>query len=299
MLLKHLAAYHLIHERFANTYALTPYSRLLGGPDLGGAITTLFEAWIPTFVHAPILFEKLGYVRPTTSNQTMLADATGTTGHIFDYAKTNGALADGFDRAMRAFAGLMGDWVDVVPIEEMLSSSLSCMDGRVLVVDVGGGYVRIPLGHDLHKLVHKLPLTRDRVVLQEQDYVIEKALPHLDGVKGMVHDFFSTNPVQGARVYFLHHVLHDWPDYDCRRILRGITSVMAADSRILVVDLVLPPQGATKHETTYDLIMMSALGGKERNEGEWDVLMASVGLKVVKIWRSDEAMDAILEIVLV
>ncbi|KAG2069142.1 S-adenosyl-L-methionine-dependent methyltransferase [Suillus decipiens] len=52
-------------------------------------------------------------------------------------------------------------------------------------------------------------------------------------------NFFEESPVVGKDVYYLRHVLHDWPDSESTTILRNIRKVMGPNSRVLIHDCVL------------------------------------------------------------
>ena len=104
----------------------------------------------------------------------------------------------------------------------------------------------------------------------------------------------------GARAYYLHQILHDWPDEQCRQILRCLKPALLADagSRILINEMVVPPTGASMNNTAYDLIMMSMFSASERGEQSWHDLITSVGLKIVKIWTSSLAVESVIEVAL-
>jgi phosphoribulokinase len=45
----------------------------------------------------------------------------------------------------------------------------------------------------------------------------------------------------GARIYYLHFIIHDWPDSDCIKIMEKIRDAMTPGySRLLLNDAVLP-----------------------------------------------------------
>lgn len=77
--------------------------------------------------------------------------------------------------------------------------------------------------------------------------------------------------------------MHDWPDSDCTKILQNLAGAMAADSRILIDEAVLPDTGAPWQATMADLAMMVSLGGKERTEQQWRHLAQGAGLRVEQI----------------
>lgn len=92
------------------------------------------------------------------------------------------------------------------------------------------------------------------------------------------HDFFTPEPVKGADVYFLKHVLHDWADPTSIKILRNIVPAMTPKkSRIVIMDGVVPEYGEAplalmKLSTSMDLQMMVALNARERTLDDWKML---------------------------
>jgi len=94
-----------------------------------------------------------------------------------------------------------------------------------------------------------------------------------DRVTFQAHDFFKEQPVRGADVYFMKHILHDWSDKYCLKILRAIVPAMKDGSRIVVMDGVLPPPGTAalpmeRLLTALDLQMVTALNAKEWSREE-------------------------------
>jgi hypothetical protein len=57
-------------------------------------------------------------------------------------------------------------------------------------------------------------------------------------------------------------------------------------SRLLINEFVLPDTGCDLHPALMDIMMMSLACGIERTEKQWRGLLESVGLEIVKIWRS-------------
>lgn len=64
---------------------------------------------------------------------------------------------------------------------------------------------------------------------------------------------------------------------------------MGPESRILLYERILPDPPFT-HVAGSDLTMMN-LASKERTQDDWNELLSSVGLVIVKIWRSNESPD--------
>ena len=89
--------------------------------------------------------------------------------------------------------------------------------------------------------------------------------------------------ITGAEVYFFRHVFHNWPDEAARQILQNtIPALTPGQSRIVIVDVVIPDTNCPSFASLMDLFMMSC-AGMERSERQWRSLLTSVGLEVVSI----------------
>lgn len=67
---------------------------------------------------------------------------------------------------------------------------------------------------------------------------------------------FTSVPA-GCEAYVLKHVLHDWDDARCETILSHCCNAMAPDSRVLVVEMVVPPAGVPSFARLIDLEMLT------------------------------------------
>jgi hypothetical protein len=65
-------------------------------------------------------------------------------------------------------------------------------------------------------------------------------------------------------------------------------------SKLLINDFVLPDTDVPLHPALLDITMMSLCSGVERSEKQWRDLIDSVGLQIVKIWRTEGA-EAVIE----
>jgi hypothetical protein len=106
------------------------------------------------------------------------------------------------------------------------------------IVDVGGG-----VGH-IAVLVKKKVKSGVEVIVQDLPSVVKQGLAtpgHKELVEFQAHDFFTQQPVVGAKVYYFRYIMHDWPDRVCQAILSHIVKVMTAESKVLIFDAVWPP----------------------------------------------------------
>ena len=194
------------------------------------------------------------------------------------------------------------------PVEENLVEGTSTEHDAVFIVDVGGGK-----GHDLQELYRKHPKLPGKSVLQDTKGVIEEAeTSGLDPkIVLMEHDFFTKQPVIGefadttefhsltsigARAYYMHSCLHDWPDSKAHNILTSLKSGLTKGySKLLINENVIPDQGAHWLSTALDMVMMANFSACERTEQNWRALLESAGFRVVKIWTYEPGTESLIE----
>jgi SAM-dependent methyltransferase len=147
------------------------------------------------------------------------------------------------------------------------------------LVDVGGGR-----GVLLGAVLAAAPELHG--VLVDREPVIPAARAHLDaaGVGDRAEcvpgDFFDSVP-EGADAYLVCRVLHDWPDADAARVLAACRRAMTPDSRLLVVDAVLPVRAHDAPAVIrMDLHMLLLFGARERTEHEFRTLFAASGFEL-------------------
>jgi SAM-dependent methyltransferase len=95
-------------------------------------------------------------------------------------------------------------------------------------------------------------------------------------------DFFTSAP-EGADVYLLKHVLHDWNDERARAILRTVRRAMAPASRLLIVEVMYEKGDGSTRGKLLDLSMLLMTGGRERREQEYRDLCRAAGLTVARV----------------
>ncbi|KAF2169549.1 hypothetical protein M409DRAFT_52084 [Zasmidium cellare ATCC 36951] len=157
---------------------------------------------------------------------------------------------------------------------------------RKALVDVGGGQ-----GLALAAILKAHPsLKPTHCVLQDTAPVIALAqtsnpanLP--PGITYQPHDFFLAQPILNAKAYYLKAIAHDLSDANLVAVLRELVAVMAADSRALIAENVLPERGGSGVMALMDLMMMG-IGGKERTEEGFRRVLRQAGLVVDWVHRA-------------
>ncbi|MCP3142021.1 acetylserotonin O-methyltransferase [Pyxidicoccus xibeiensis] len=149
------------------------------------------------------------------------------------------------------------------------------------IMDVGGG-----TGTLMAHILNAHPAAAGAIF--EMPHVAKEARARLSGL-GLAErcevfegDFFQRIP-PGQDVYILSQILHDWDDEKSLRILTNIREAMHADSRLLIVETVLPGDNAMHFGNLYDVAMLVLVGGQERTEAEYSALVSKAGLKVSRI----------------
>ncbi|KAI9926121.1 hypothetical protein MW887_004583 [Aspergillus wentii] len=294
-ILKHLAAVGVVTETGMDEYQATRLSTTL-------AIKRFSDAWpfISGGCHSalqalPAYLRQTNYRDPTDGHNAPFQMGYRTDKPFFEYIhspSSGPALATQFNNFMSVYHQGRPSWMDkgFYPVQERLLDGARTGDEDVLLVDVGGNK-----GHDTDEFRSKWPGTGGRLVLQDIPAVLDEA-EGLNGVDVMVHDFFTEQPVKGARAYYLHSVLHDWPDSSCQIILSKLVGAMTPGySKILINENIIPDTGAHWQATGLDMIMMVDVAARERTERQWRELVESVGLKIVDIWTVRSSVESLIE----
>ncbi len=214
--------------------------------------------------------------------------------------KTWQGLHYGVQTGERAFDHLFGepifDWYQKNSSEGKIfndaMTSMSLGSGGVVVsgydfsginkiVDVGGGH-----GLLLAAILEKYPQMQG--VLFDMPYVMEDAKKILasrgiaDRCEIVTGDFFATAPA-GSDAYIMKHIIHDWSDDECVKILSHCRAGLNEGGKVLVVEMVLPEGNAPAVSKFLDLQMLLVLSGCERTESEYRALFDRAGLELTRV----------------
>jgi len=162
------------------------------------------------------------------------------------------------------------------------------------VVDIGGG-----TGALLAALLGRFPELRGTVfelsgaAQRAREYAAQRHVE--DRLEVVCGDIFS-EPPPAADCYILSHVLHDWNDADCIRILHNVRRAMRRDARLFVYEIVAaPPNNRWSQDRITDIEMMTMLGGLERTREEFADLFAKCGLRLARV-LSTAAPESVIEV---
>lgn len=233
-----------------------------------------------------------------------------TNDHFFTWLKNHPVQQTAFNGLMQSTVqNSPSRWFELFPVADRFQRFRGAAGGNheaLKLVDIAGG-----IGHDILGLSKQLPDLHANFILQETPQVLENMLPELQtlppstqSTQPMPHDFFGSQPVVGADVYFLGRVLHNWPNGQCQRILGHTREAMTRNSVLLIHDRVFPDattaRDLCRSDIASDFIMMILHTAMERTEAQFAELLASVGLQLVAIWKSEGkkgSMQCVLEAV--
>lgn len=268
-LLRALAAIGVLHESDDRTYTLTPLGATLRR-DVPGSM----RAWVLLCFgdEQGRAWEALTHAVRTGEHAYRHIFGTD----IWTRLAQQPEAARLFDEAMQGLTqGANGALIAHYPFERY-----------GWTVDVGGGN-----GALLMPVLARHPGMR--ATLFDLPHVAEAARARIAeaGLSGRYEaiggDAFAAVPA-GADAYVLKGVVHDWEDAEALAILRNCRAAMRADSRLLVIERVLPERidpgdPLTPGRFIHDINMMLNPGGRERTEAEFRDLLARAGLRLARV----------------
>jgi hypothetical protein len=104
----------------------------------------------------------------------------------------------------------------------------------------------------------------------------------LPGVAFVAGDVFATPAPEGGDLYLLRHVMHDYDDAACIRILANVRRAMRSDARVLVLEAPLPSDDSPGPGRWLDLQVMMLCGGRERTLEQYAGLFDQAGLQLTR-----------------
>lgn len=244
----------------------------------------------PPFAALPEYLKAHGYKNPTNGLDSPWQAGFSTTDHPFVWLQSHPEHFGLFMNWMPLERHGLPEFVDVFPFEQQIGQNTT--DDTVLFVDIGSA-----LGSQSVLVRNRFPHLKGRVIIQDQQHVIDAWQANAQpGIGSQVYDFFTPQPVKGARAYYMRNIMHDHQDEQATAILQNTISAFDEDSVLLIDDIVIPESGEVPWRATMaDMNMMSSLAAKERSEREWYALLESAGLEIVKVWKyAAETGDSII-----
>lgn len=272
--LRLLSSFGVFSEGDPGRFAQTASSELLRTGTLGSLRSwvqmTGLPVWPQTFAEA---------LHSMKTGEPALKHVVGT--ELFEYLATH-------PREGAVFSAAMGDFGRGVSEAVVQAYDFS---GVRTIVDVGGGHGTL-LSAILRGNAHLKGILFD--------------LPHVaDGARGLMAsagvadrceirggDFFAEVPA-GGDAYILSWIIHDWDRGRAVTILKRCRQAMPATGRLLLVEAVIPPGNEPHAGKIMDFVMLTALGGQERTEEQYDELLREAGFRLSAVVPTASPMSVI------
>lgn len=192
---------------------------------------------------------------------------------VFSYFKDNPPRAALFQEAMKEKSTAV--------IKSALSSYNFGQFGSIY--DIGGGY-----GHFMLAILSQHPTCKGMVFdVPEVIDSLPKRNPQIvtNRCQLVAGDFFKSIP-KGGDAYLLKSVLHDWDDAKAEQILKNCHQAMNANSRLLIVEVVLLPKSESVYANCMDVLMLAITGGKERTLASFVQMINKSGFVLEKVYST-------------
>lgn len=278
-LLRSMAAFGFVVETEKDTFTANRITKALANTDVVGAFPHVTHVHALTAQVLPRYLREHKYQVMTDTKDLPFHLALETDLTPFEWMKQHPEQMKALGHAMRIER--LCSWVESYPIENAVGS-FKAGDDSTILVDVGGGF-----GQQAVAFKSRIPTVPGRIVVQDVASTLAHA-PAVEGVEFQEHDFFTPQPIEGAKFYYLRHILHDWTDEDSIRILQNLIPALSSESRIVIDEVVLPDINVPWQCAFMDLSMSASLGGCERSREEWDSLLRRADLQVEEIHTYDD-----------
>jgi hypothetical protein len=119
------------------------------------------------------------------------------------------------------------------------------------------------------------------------------------------HNFFEPQPIS-ADIYIFKMILHDWPDEEAAKIIRGLIPALKTGARIIFFEYIgnhgetegpPMPRSIQNMGTATDLRLMALFNGKERPIDAWGKIIKSADerFEIVSTTPKPEKMFVVVE----
>jgi hypothetical protein len=143
-----------------------------------------------------------------------------------------------------------------------------------VIADIGGG-----IGSQLVAILDAHPSVRG--ILFDAPPVIAQGIPH-DRMERVGGDFFKSVP-SSADAYTMRWIIHDWADAESVAILSNIRKAMKPESRVVLIEEIVPDTPELTWAKWLDLHMLAMAGGKERTVAEYKELYSKSGFDLERV----------------
>ncbi len=266
-LMRGLAMVGVLEEQDGGSFTLTPIGQCLRR-SAPGSLASMALLWGADW-----------HLRPWAALEHAVRTGQSAFPHVFGGKDVFAWFAEGNREAFDTFNDAMTEFSAMACAAVTAAYDFSACKR---ITDIGGGH-----GLMLSSILKAAPQATG--VLFDMPSVVEGAKkPIADaGLAGRCEivggDFFAGVPT-GCDTYVIKHIIHDWDEASCVKILGHCRQGLVAGGRVLLIEMVLPPPGTPHFGKLLDLEMLVMTpGGQERTEREYAALFAKAALRLSRI----------------
>ncbi|KAK5676898.1 hypothetical protein LTS10_010662 [Elasticomyces elasticus] len=236
---------------------------------------TFLEEIVPTSSYAVEAMKKWPHADSVEQTGYVLSRQGDTAGDYWKDLEREPERSRRFVGMMRAFAQS-----DELKLAHVVDGFDWSAQGKAKIVDLGGS-----TGDTAFVLAERFPELS--IVVQDLKETLAGAKEQAGmDVTFMEHDFFDTQPVKNADVYFFRWIFHDWADGRCVSILKALIPALKLGARVIIMDAVLPqvgalPNGMERRVRVFDVMMHALFAARERELDDWISIFAEADERFV------------------
>ncbi|XP_019168901.1 PREDICTED: trans-resveratrol di-O-methyltransferase-like [Ipomoea nil] len=277
----------LTHNGFFDSTNLNEAEEEEDGYVLTASSRLLLKSQIPNLSPFAILSVEPAMLAPWkvlgdwfSRNEESTAFETAHGAPFWEFCDTNSRFNNVFNEGMASDSQMM---------RFIVKDYGQVFEGLSTLVDVGGGTGMIA------KLILEAFPSLKCTVLDLPHVVADKpAGGSSENLRFLGGDMFHSIP--SADAIMLKHVMHDWSDEDCVKILKKCREAIIANKndgvkkagKVIIIDMVLGAEEDNERDITetklmFDVLMMVLVTGRERTEKEYERLFIESGFTRHKI----------------
>eukprot|EP00358_Blepharisma_japonicum_P005703 CAMPEP_0202941986 /NCGR_PEP_ID=MMETSP1395-20130829/2142_1 /ASSEMBLY_ACC=CAM_ASM_000871 /TAXON_ID=5961 /ORGANISM="Blepharisma japonicum, Strain Stock R1072" /LENGTH=185 /DNA_ID=CAMNT_0049637755 /DNA_START=260 /DNA_END=814 /DNA_ORIENTATION=- len=174
---------------------------------------------------------------------------------------------------MRALTKISGDGYKIFNLSSV---------NRVLDVGGGDGSLLIELlkwNSHISGAVYELEEVKSKA---ENNFAENNLQEKLSVITG---NFLNHVP-KGYDCIVMKHIIHDWDDENCKKILQNCRRALDTGNQLRIIDQVLERSSDLYwFARVFDIMMMGYLNGKERTKEQYEALLNETGFRLDNIVR--------------
>jgi precorrin-6B methylase 2 len=264
-LMRMLCAHDIFKLSKKGIYCLTPWSKVMLEGDKDSVKDFLLGHLGKLHYE---LFSEMDYTVKTGINASQKLFNKDIFTHVHDTPEEHERFIKGMSNTSELFAPVLLSTYNFSPFSH--------------IVDIGGGHGSL-LCHVLTKY------DRLKGTLFDSEHVVERATVNIEsyGLKDRINivggNFFQSIP-EGANLYIMKHIIHDWNDIDSIKILKNINKAMPAGSKLLIIETIIRNDNNYSFGKMLDILMLVITkDGRERTLDEFKVLFEKSGFAIKRV----------------